>query len=107
MRPDAALISGVLLFEDVSNQHYLHSNLRCPFAQQLEHVFVTPRYHFVHHSAIPHVANSNYGFIFSLWDRLFGTFTDPATIAPDDALGLGYDVSGWRLALGLPPRKTA
>jgi hypothetical protein len=66
-------------------------------------VLVTPRLHFVHHSAKAHVANSNYGFIFSVWDRVFGTYTDPATIPLDDPLGLGYEVSGWRLMLGLPP----
>jgi sterol desaturase/sphingolipid hydroxylase (fatty acid hydroxylase superfamily) len=103
---DAALASSILLVLDVSNQHYIHSNLKLPYAQHLERIFVTPRFHFVHHSAIARFANSNYGFVFSVWDRLFGTFTDPATIPPDDALGLGYEVSGWRLALGLPPRKS-
>lgn len=102
--PEAAIAAGVVFVLDVSNQHYIHSNLRLPYARQLERLFVTPRFHFVHHSAKPHIANSNYGFIFSVWDRLFGTFTDPATVPPDDTLGLGYEVSGWRLALGLPPR---
>jgi sterol desaturase/sphingolipid hydroxylase (fatty acid hydroxylase superfamily) len=100
--PDAAIVSGVLLVLDVSNQHYIHSNLKFPYARQLEWLFVTPRFHFVHHSATPAVANSNYGFIFSVWDRIFGTFTNPATVPPDDALGLGYEISSWRLALGLP-----
>ena len=63
---------------------------------------MTPRFHFVHHSARQHVANSNYGFIFSLWDRMFGTFNDPANVASNDPLGLGYEISGWRLMVGLP-----
>jgi sterol desaturase/sphingolipid hydroxylase (fatty acid hydroxylase superfamily) len=100
--PDAAIVSGVLLVLDVSNQHYIHSNLKVPYARLLERLFVTPRFHFVHHSSTPSVANSNYGFIFSVWDRVFGTFTDPATVPPDDPLGLGYEISSWRLALGLP-----
>jgi hypothetical protein len=66
-------------------------------------LLVTPRFHFVHHSAKQHVANSNYGFVFSAWDRIFGTYTDPGTVPRDDPLGLGYEISGWRLVLGLPP----
>jgi sterol desaturase/sphingolipid hydroxylase (fatty acid hydroxylase superfamily) len=102
--PEAAIVSGVLLVLDVSNQHYIHSNLRFPYARQLEWLLVTPRFHFAHHSTTPRIANSNYGFIFSVWDRIFGTFTDPATVPADDALGLGYEISSWRLALGLPAR---
>jgi len=100
--PEAGAIALVLFLIDTSNQHYLHSNLRVPFAARLERLLVTPRFHFVHHSAREQVANSNYGFIFSLWDRMFGTFTDPANVPGDDPLGLGYEISGWRLMLGLP-----
>lgn len=100
--PETGLLGLGILFLDVSNQHYIHSNLRVPFVKQLERVFVTPRFHFVHHSTTPQISNSNYGFIFSFWDRLFGTYTDPETIAADDALGLDYEVSEWRLVLGLP-----
>jgi sterol desaturase/sphingolipid hydroxylase (fatty acid hydroxylase superfamily) len=102
--PDAAIVSGAILVLDVSNQHYIHSNLKLPCARQLEWLFVTPRFHFVHHSAELSVANRNYGFIFSVWDRLFGTYLDPARVPLDDPLGLSYEISGWRLVLGLPPR---
>jgi sterol desaturase/sphingolipid hydroxylase (fatty acid hydroxylase superfamily) len=68
---------------------------------------VTPRFHFVHHSTNRSIANSNYGFIFSVWDRLFGTYTDPAVVPPDDSLGLGYEISSWRLVLGLPPPRAS
>jgi sterol desaturase/sphingolipid hydroxylase (fatty acid hydroxylase superfamily) len=30
--------------------------------------------HRVHHSAIPHETNSNFGFNLPWWDRLFGTY---------------------------------
>jgi sterol desaturase/sphingolipid hydroxylase (fatty acid hydroxylase superfamily) len=36
-------------------------------------IFVSPRFHAVHHSADPAHFNSNYSKIFSLWDFLFGT----------------------------------
>ena len=96
------MIATVLFLIDTSNQHYIHSSLGVPVAALLERVLVTPRFHFVHHSAREHVANSNYGFMFSLWDRMFGTFNDPANVASNDPLGLGYEISGWRLMVGLP-----
>jgi sterol desaturase/sphingolipid hydroxylase (fatty acid hydroxylase superfamily) len=88
----------------IANQHYIHSNIRVPFEQQLEYVFVTPRFHFVHHSATMHFTNSNYGFIFSLWDRMFGSYTRPEAVPANDLLGLDYDISKLRLIVGLPPR---
>jgi sterol desaturase/sphingolipid hydroxylase (fatty acid hydroxylase superfamily) len=105
--PDAAIVSGAVLVLDVSNQQYIHSNLNLPYARQLEWLLVTPRFHFVHHSTNRSIANSNYGFIFSVWDRLFGTYTDPAVVPPDDSLGLGYEISSWRLVLGLPPPRAS
>lgn len=55
-------------------------------------VLVTPALHHVHHSAHQPQTDSNYGELFSLWDRLFGTLTRLDT----DALramrpGLGPD----------------
>ena len=49
-----------------------HSNLRLPVAweRRLNRVFVTPRMHGVHHSAVGSETNSNYSVIFSWWDRL-------------------------------------
>src|SRR5262245_42197170 len=105
--PEAGVIAFVLFLIDTSNQHYIHSNLKAPFAARLERVLVTPRFHFVHHSAKEQIANSNYGFVFSTWDRIFGTYTDPDTVPSDDPLGLPYEISGWRLVLGLPPADDA
>jgi sterol desaturase/sphingolipid hydroxylase (fatty acid hydroxylase superfamily) len=101
-----ALLTGVALF-DIANQHYLHSNIRWPGARHIERVLVTSRFHFVHHSARAQLANSNYGFVFTWWDRLFGTYTDPDSVAADDPLGLGYAIPNWRLLAGLPPARHA
>lgn len=102
--PETGAVSFATVLIDVLNQHFIHSNLRVPYPRQLEWLFVTPRYHFVHHSTTIERANSNYGFIFSCWDRLFGTYTDPATVPAEDPLGLGYEESNWRLLFGLPSR---
>jgi len=77
------------------------------YTRHIELLFVTPRFHFVHHSADVHFTNSNYGFIFTLWDRLFGTYTNPEHVAPDELLGIDYENSPHRLLLGLPPRRSA
>ena len=63
-----------LVYEVVFNGATLfhHSNLRLPVAweRRLNRVFVTPRMHGVHHSAVGRETNSNYSVIFSWWDRL-------------------------------------
>jgi sterol desaturase/sphingolipid hydroxylase (fatty acid hydroxylase superfamily) len=48
-------------------------------------VFVTPRLHRLHHSPDRSLHDSNYGELFSLWDRMFGTL---ATIEVRGAVGL-------------------
>ncbi len=40
----------------------------------LEHVFVTPATHRVHHGSNPQYIDKNFGAVFIVWDRLFGTF---------------------------------
>lgn len=104
--PKAGIIATVLIVFEIANQHYLHSNIRLPLQRQLEWLFVTPRFHFVHHSACQVRTDSNYGFVFSIWDRLFGTYIDPDTVDPADPLGLDYEISYWRLLIGLPKAKT-
>lgn len=40
----------------------------------LEHILVTPSHHRVHHSINPAYIDKNYGQIFIIWDKIFGTF---------------------------------
>ena len=40
----------------------------------LEYVFVTPSHHRVHHAANEQYLDKNYGDVFIIWDKLFGTF---------------------------------
>lgn len=53
-----------------------HSNIRLPefVDRTLRVIFTTPAIHRVHHSRLMIEANSNYGSIFSFWDRLARTF---------------------------------
>lgn len=52
-----------------------HSNLRMPLAveRKLNLVFVTPRMHGIHHSDIREENRTNFGVVFSWWDRLHRT----------------------------------
>ena len=54
-----------------------HSNLAAPrwLDRVLALVTTWPMMHKVHHSRSPEETDSNYGNLFSWWDRLFGTFT--------------------------------
>lgn len=86
----------------IVNQHYIHSNIRWPFERQLEWIFVTPRFHLVHHFSDRTLQNNNFGFVFSVWDRLFGTYSDPGTVDESGPLGLSRGRETWRMVLGLP-----
>jgi sterol desaturase/sphingolipid hydroxylase (fatty acid hydroxylase superfamily) len=52
-----------------------HSNVRYPdwFERMGSLLMSTPNWHRVHHSARQPETDSNYGCVFSVWDRLFGT----------------------------------
>ena len=68
-----------------------HANLALPtwLDRSLGMVLVTPGQHAIHHSPVLQETNSNYGALSSVWDRLFGTFTDPA-ITTHKGFGLEY-----------------
>jgi len=70
--------ASVLIFEVILNgtSMFNHGNVR--FSQRIDSLFrllvVTPEMHRVHHSTIRWETNSNLGFSFPWWDRLFGTY---------------------------------
>ena len=75
-----APVLAVLVFETVLNGSAMfnHSNyfLPKPVDRLLRLFLVTPDMHRVHHSANPLETDTNYGFNFPFWDRLFGTYLD-------------------------------
>ncbi len=74
-----APVLGVMIFEILLNaiSMFNHGNVRMPFTldKLLRLIIVTPDMHRVHHSDIPDETNSNFGFNFSIWDRVFGTYS--------------------------------
>jgi sterol desaturase/sphingolipid hydroxylase (fatty acid hydroxylase superfamily) len=73
-----APVPAVIIFEVALNATAMfnHSNIRLPLGVDgiLRLFVVTPDMHRVHHSVIIRETNSNYGFNFPWWDRLFGTY---------------------------------
>jgi sterol desaturase/sphingolipid hydroxylase (fatty acid hydroxylase superfamily) len=59
----------------LSVQIMAHANLNLPrrLSNLLAPVFVVPDFHRLHHSQHRFEADANYGQVFSIWDRLFGT----------------------------------
>ena len=69
----------VFLYQSMSVvlSQFNHANISLPVKMDklLSYVIVSPDMHKVHHHyVLPHT-DSNYGNIFSIWDRLFGTFS--------------------------------
>jgi Sterol desaturase len=60
-------------------QFWVHTR-HIPKLGWLEWVLITPSNHRVHHAQNPAYLDRNYGGVFIIWDRLFGTFKeeDPA-----------------------------
>jgi sterol desaturase/sphingolipid hydroxylase (fatty acid hydroxylase superfamily) len=103
-------VLAVLVFEIVLNgmAMFNHANARLPLGldRVLRRVVVTPDMHRVHHSSIPSETDSNYGFNFPFWDRLFGTYNDQPRLGHDGMeIGLAAYRDGspanllWALAL--------
>ncbi len=69
---------AIILYEVLLNAFALftHSNLGLPARLEvlIRRIVVTPDMHRVHHSVIKVETDSNYGNIFSFWDKLFLTY---------------------------------
>lgn len=80
-----------------------HSNVKLPqwLDTAITVVFSSPNMHKVHHSRDQHFTDRNYTNIFSIWDRLGGTFT-PSRYGRNITYGLdGRDAPSQQSALGL------
>ncbi|MEO8976917.1 MAG: sterol desaturase family protein [Casimicrobiaceae bacterium] len=62
-----------------------HANVAFPRAIEALRVFlVTPAVHRQHHSPTRPLIDRNFGQIFSLWDRAFGSYAEPQSDAPPE-----------------------
>lgn len=81
----AVLITGapmwmVFMYQSISVvlSQFNHANIGLPkwLDNVISYVIVTPDMHHVHHHYTQPYTDSNYGNIFSIWDRVFGTYMD-------------------------------
>src|SRR5437762_2720490 len=74
--PPLAVVTFVLFSTVVT--FVSHANLRLPGRTDriLRWLIITPSVHVIHHSAMRDETDSNYGAIFTIWDRLFGTYRE-------------------------------
>ncbi|MFH6963417.1 sterol desaturase family protein [Flavobacterium plurextorum] len=81
----------VFLYQTLSviATQFNHANISLPNKLDvfLSYFIVSPNMHKVHHHYVLPYTDSNYGNIFSVWDRLFGTFTT----LPKEELIYGVD----------------
>lgn len=81
----------VFLYQSLSVvlSQFNHSNVKMPewLDRALVWVICTPNMHRVHHHYRLPYTDTNFGNIFSFWDRIFGTYTE----APNEKLKYGVD----------------
>ena len=85
--PVAVLAAEVLLN---GTSMFNHSNIRLPDSvdRALRWIIVTPDMHRIHHSVVDTEHECNFGFNFSCWDRLFGTYLGEAAL-PQGQMAIG------------------
>ena len=85
-------IGIVMLYQSLSVlfAHLTHANINMPrkVDRALSYVFITPNMHKVHHHYAQPLTDTNYGNIFAIWDRLFGTY---AEVNSPDEITYGID----------------
>jgi len=57
--------------------NFRHSHIWVSYGRVLEHIFISPAQHQIHHSSAREHHDKNYGSIFALWDWAFGTLYVP------------------------------
>lgn len=86
-----APIGIVMFYQSLSVlfAHITHANIHMPHRVDnlLSYVFVTPNMHKVHHHYTQPLTDTNYGNIFAIWDRIFGTYANV-----DDIKELKYGI---------------
>jgi len=77
---------GVMIYQTlvVLATAFTHANISLPkpVDKIISYILISPNMHKVHHHWKQPYTDSNYGGVFSIWDRLFGTYTtlDPKEI---------------------------
>jgi sterol desaturase/sphingolipid hydroxylase (fatty acid hydroxylase superfamily) len=82
-----------------------HSHVWLSYGPVLEHIFISPAQHHIHHSIERKHYNKNYGEVLAIWDLLFGTLYVPQSY---EAISYGLsDENGDRIEQPHPTLRAA
>ena len=70
-----------------------HSSCKFIFPKPLSYIFLSPSLHWIHHSDNPKHFDKNLGAVFTIWDRIFGTYLDETHLK--DVTGFGVKNTEW------------
>ncbi len=68
--------AGYFLF-NLLGANLRHSHVWLSYGPVMEHIFISPAQHQIHHSRAKKHFNKNYGEVFAFWDWMFGTLYVP------------------------------
>ncbi|MCB1342416.1 MAG: sterol desaturase family protein [Pseudooceanicola sp.] len=77
---DILTLGGANAFYFVFNalgSNLRHSHVWLSYGRVLEHIFISPAQHQIHHSVAKQHHDCNYGSMFAIWDWMFGTLYIP------------------------------
>ncbi len=100
LKPVPALFFPLYSYLMVLTNNWMHMNVTWQ-SKKLEWLVVTPRYHRVHHLKEIGQAGANFGVLFTVWDRLFGTYVDPERVDGTGPYGIQETVHPVRMAIGV------
>jgi sterol desaturase/sphingolipid hydroxylase (fatty acid hydroxylase superfamily) len=95
-----AWMAAAIALKNTAQNDWMHLNVRWG-TRWLEWIIVTPRYHHIHHSDNPEHYRGNLGSMFTIWDRLFGTYVNPEVTPRELTFGIGETVPAVRLTVGI------
>lgn len=72
-------------------QFWLHTEAIHKLPNWFEYVMNTPSHHRVHHGVNPAYIDKNFGGVFIVWDRLFGSF-EPENLSDRPVYGIVNDI---------------
>ena len=78
---------------------WVHTNLNVSLGP-LDALIITPAFHRLHHGR-DYGQMTNFGFLLTVWDRMFGTYVDPKTLGDAYPLGLAAKENIPRMIAGV------
>lgn len=85
-------MNAVITAFNLAGSNLRHSHIWISYGSVLNHIFLCPAHHQIHHSARVEHRNCNFGGTFALWDWMFGTLVLPTKdLRKDMVFGINTD----------------